>query len=266
MKIGFIGGGNMAEAILSAILRKDLASPGEISVSEIAPARRVYLDKAYEVATMEDNREAAAGKDIIILAIKPQSLADVLVRMKGQLKPDQLIISIIAGKSIATISAGLAHNCIVRSMPNTPAQISEGITVWTATPQVNARQKEWAASILGVMGMEIFVAEEKYLDMATAVSGSGPAYVFLFIESLVDAAVKLGFKPDIAQKLVLQTLLGSGHLLQKSGKTPGELRSMVTSRGGTTAEAIATFEQGGFADLVSQAVAAAYKRAQQLGS
>jgi pyrroline-5-carboxylate reductase len=266
MKIGFIGGGNMAEAILSAILRKNLAAPEDISVGEIVPARRVFLDKTYQVAVTEDNRVAAEGKDIIILAIKPQTLADAMAGLKGYVKSNQLVISIIAGKSIATIAGGLNHNCIVRSMPNTPAQIGEGMTVWTATPRVTDQQKQWTASILGVMGMEIFVDDEKYLDMATAVSGSGPAYVFLYVESMVAAAVKLGFTPSIAQKLVLQTLLGSGHLLQKSGKSPQELRRMVTSPGGTTAEAIATFEQGGFADLVSRAVTAAYEKAKKLGS
>jgi pyrroline-5-carboxylate reductase len=140
------------------------------------------------------------------------------------------------------------------------------MTVWTATPQVDARQKQWAAAILGGMGAEIFVDDEKYLDMATAVSGSGPAYVFLFVESMAGAAVKLGFTPEEAQKLVVQTLLGAAHLLQKSGKTPQELRRMVTSPGGTTAEAIAAFEKGGFAALVAQAVTAAYEKAKQLGS
>jgi pyrroline-5-carboxylate reductase len=265
MKIGFIGGGNMGEAILSAILKQNLALPEDIAVSDIAPARRVYLDKTYGVAVMDDNLEVAKGKDIVILAIKPQTLADAMTGMKGRLKSDQLVISIIAGKSIHTISTGLAHNCIVRSMPNTPAQIGEGITVWTATPQVNAQHKKWAASILSVMGMEIYAGEEKYLDMATAVSGSGPAYVFLFIESMVNAAVNLGFTPEVAQKLVMQTLLGSGHLLQKSGKTPQELRRMVTSPGGTTAEAVAVFEQGGFAGLVGKAITAAHEKAKKLG-
>jgi pyrroline-5-carboxylate reductase len=266
MKIGFIGGGNMAEAILSAVLRKNLAAPEDIAVSDIAAARRVYLDKAYEVTVMENNAEAASGKDIIILAVKPQVLGDVMTGMKGRLQKTQMVISIVAGKSIGTISGGLSHGCIVRSMPNTPAQIGEGITVWTATPQVTEQHKKWAASILGVMGTEIYADDEKYLDMATAVSGSGPAYVFLYIESMIDAAVKIGFSPEVAQKLVMQTLLGSAHLMQKSGKTPQDLRRMVTSPGGTTAEAIATFEAGGFAGLVAAAVTAAYEKAKKLGS
>jgi pyrroline-5-carboxylate reductase len=266
MKIAFIGGGNMAEAILSAILRQNLASPGDISVSDVDAAKRNALEQKYRVGVTGDNRKAIPGKDVIILAIKPQVLAEVMAGLKGHIKPEQLVISIIAGKSIPTLSSGLAHECLVRSMPNTPAQIGEGMTVWTTTPQVAAAQKQQASAILGVMGMEIYVDDEKYLDMATAVSGSGPAYVFLFVECLADAAVKLGFTAEVALKLVMQTLLGATHLLQKSGRTPQELRRMVTSPGGTTAEAVATFEKGGFADLVSRAVTAAYAKAKQLGS
>ena len=245
---------------------KQLASAGDITVSDMAEARRTYLEQKYQITVTPDNKQAIQNKDIVVLAIKPQNLADVMTGLKGLIKSTQLVISIIAGKSIRTISTGLDHGCIVRSMPNTPAQIGEGMTVWTATPQVTALQKKLAASILGVMGMEIYADDEKYLDMATAVSGSGPAYVFLFIESLTTAAEKLGFSPEVAQKLVMQTLLGSGHLLQKSGKTPQELRRMVTSPGGTTAEAISVFEAGGFADLVSKAVTAAHEKAQKLGS
>jgi pyrroline-5-carboxylate reductase len=266
MKIGFVGGGNMAEAILSSILIKELSRPEELMVSDVAETRRDYLQKRYHIAVTANNIEALKGQEIVILAVKPQVLNEVMAGLKNQLKDDQLVISIIAGKNINTLSSGLAHNCIVRSMPNTPAQIGEGMTVWTATPAVTPRQRRCAASILGVMGLEIAVDDEKYLDMATAVSGSGPAYVFLFVESLIAAAVQLGFTPEIAQKLVMQTLLGSSHLLQQSGKTAPELRRMVTSPGGTTAEAIATFEKGGFGQLVADAVKAAHTKAQKLGS
>jgi pyrroline-5-carboxylate reductase len=266
MKLVFIGGGNMAEAILSAILAKGLAQADEITVSDVVDSKRVSLKQKYQVAVTDNNIEAVKDKDIVILAVKPQIFAEVALQLKGQLKPGQLVISILAGKSIKTLSSGLAHDCVVRSMPNTPAQIGEGMTVWTATPQVQAHQKAWTASILGVMGQEISVDNEKYLDMATAVSGSGPAYVFLWVEAMTEAAVKLGFTPEVASKLVMQTLLGSAHLLQKSGKAPAELRRMVTSPGGTTAEAIATFEKGGFAQLVAEAVRAAHTKAQKLGS
>jgi len=151
-------------------------------------------------------------------------------------------------------------------MPNTPAQIGEGISVWAATDEVTEQQREWAGSILGVMGKEIYVDDEKYIDMATAVSGSGPAYLFLFVESLVDAAVHIGLPRQTAQEVVLQTVLGSGHLIQKSGKEPAELRRMVTSPGGTTAEALLRLEKGGFSELLLQAVSAAYDKAKRLGA
>jgi len=265
MKIAFIGGGNMAEAILSAVLKQKLASPNDITVSDIDAAKLINLEKKYQVKITADNRSAIEGKDIVLLAVKPQVLSEVMTVLKGQLKPSQLVISIAAGKSIQTIITGLNHRNLVRSMPNTPAQIGEGITVWTATPQVTEQQKKQAAAILGVMGAEVYVDEEKYLDMATAVSGSGPAYVFLFVEAMTAAAIKLGFSPEIAQKLVMQTLSGSSHLLQKSGQAPQELRRMVTSPGGTTAEAIYVFENGGFRELIDRAVTAAYEKARRLG-
>jgi pyrroline-5-carboxylate reductase len=243
-----------------------LATPEDVSVSDVLDSRLAYLEQKYKIAVLKENLKVVKDKEIVIFAIKPQTLSDVAAGLKGTFQERQLVISIIAGKSINTIQSGLAHNCLVRSMPNTPAQVGEGITVWTATPQVNDQQRKWTASILGVMGTEIYVAEEKYLDMATAVSGSGPAYVFLFIESLEAAAVKLGFAPEVAHQLVMQTLLGSAHLLQKSGKTPQELRQLVTSPGGTTAEAITVFEKGGFASLIEQAIAAAYEKAKKLGS
>jgi pyrroline-5-carboxylate reductase len=266
MKIAFIGGGNMAEAILSSVLAKGLAKAGEITVSDVMESKRVSLQQRYQVAVTDNNVEAIRGKEIVVLAVKPQVFAEVAPQLKGRLIPDQLIISILAGKSLQTLKSGLAHDCLVRSMPNTPAQIGEGLTVWTATPQVPLHQQRWAAAILGVMGVEICVDDEKYLDMATAVSGSGPAYVFLWVEAMIEAAVKLGFTPEVAQKLVMQTLLGAAHLLLKSGKPPAELRRMVTSPGGTTAEAIAAFERGGFNALVIQAVTAAYEKARKLGS
>ena len=201
MKIAFIGGGNMGEAMLSATIRKGVAMPGTAtSVSDISTVRRDHLGKEYDVVTTERNEEAARGKDVVVLAIKPQNLVEVMAELNGQLKSSQLVLSIIAGARIDTLRLGLSHGCIVRVMPNTPAQIGEGMSVWTATAEVTEQQKGWTGSILGAMGKEIFVDDEKYLDMATAVSGSGPAYVFLFVESLVDAAVHVGLPPEVAQE------------------------------------------------------------------
>jgi len=265
MKIAFIGGGNMGEAMLSAILDKGLSKPRGISVSDIDEARRQHLEQKYRVAVMGDNRLAANRGEVVVLAIKPQNLAGVMAELSGRLKPAQLVLSIIAGTTIQTLSSGLDHNRIVRAMPNTPAQIGEGISVWTATAEVTKQQRGWASSILSAIGKEIYVDDEEYIDMATAVSGSGPAYFFLFVEALVEAAVHIGLHRDVAQELVLQTMLGSGHLIQKSGKQPAELRRIVTSPGGTTADALFELEKGGFANLLTKAVSAAYNKAKKLG-
>lgn len=266
MKICFIGGGNMGEAMLSAVLDQGISTPEEISVSDVDESRRKHLAQKYGITAMADNRLATEGKNIIVLAIKPQNLADVMAKLFGRLEPTQPVLSIVAGARISTLRVGLNHRRIVRSMPNTPAQIGEGITVWTATDEVTASQKEQTGTILSAMGKEIYVDDEKYLDMATAISGSGPAYFFLFVESLIDSAVRIGLSRDVARELVLQTMLGSAHLIEKSGKSPAELRKMVTSPGGTTAEAILQFDKGGFNNLVTQAVTAAYNKAKKLGS
>jgi len=265
MKIAFIGGGNMGEAMLSAILDKELSTPEAISVSDIQESRRQHLGQRYGVAVTGSNQLAVEKADVVVLAIKPQNLAGVMAELNGQLKSSQLVLSIIAGARINTLCRGLNHGCVVRVMPNTPAQIGLGMSVWTATHEVTEQQRGWASSILGAMGKEIYVDDEQYIDMATAVSGSGPAYVFLFVEHLVEAAVHIGLPRDMAQELVLQTVLGSGQFLQKSGKSADELRRMVTSPGGTTAEALAEFERGRFSELVMQAVSAAYNKARKLG-
>ncbi len=265
MKVAFIGGGVMGEAILSAILDKGLTTPQAVCVSDIDEARCQHLGRRYGVAAMKSNLQAVEKADVVVLAIKPQNLVEVMAELNGQLKSSQLVLSIIAGARINTLCLGLNHSSIVRVMPNTPAQVGEGISVWTATAKVTPQQRGWVSSILGAMGKQIYVDDEKYIDMATAVSGSGPAYIFLLVESLVDAAVHIGLPRDVAQELVLETVVGSGRLIQKSGKAPAELRKMVTSPGGTTAEALLRLEEGGFSNLLLEAVTAAYNKAKRLG-
>ena len=260
MNIAFIGGGNMGEAMLSAILDKGLATPKDISVGDSSEERRKYLEEKYRVLVTADNRVVAGGADVIVLAIKPQHLAGMMPDLAGQPKASQLVISIIAGVTTDALHNGLRHNRIVRVMPNTPVQIGEGMSVWTATAEVTKKQKAWASSILQTIGKEIYVDDEKYLDMATALMGSGPAYFFLFVEALVEAGVKIGFTREVSQELVLQTMLGSGHLIEKSGKSPAELRWMVTSPGGTTAEALYHLEKGAVRAVISEAITAAYEK------
>jgi pyrroline-5-carboxylate reductase len=266
MKIAFIGGGAMGEAMLSAILGNKLALPTEITVSDLADARRHHLESQYGVVVTGHNQNAMEGADIMVLAVKPQNLDEIMTELGGQLKKGQLVLSIIAGARIDTLSHGLKHGPIVRAMPNTPARIGEGMSVWTAAKAVNSQQRQWTASILRAMGREIFVEDEKYIDMATAVSGSGPAYVFLMIESLVEAAINIGLPRNIAEELVLQTAIGAAHFAQKSDKSPAELREMVTSPGGTTAAALQKLSEGNFGEMLKQAVTAAFNRARELGS
>ncbi len=255
----------MGQAMLSAILNRGLATPPNIAVSDKNKERLKQLKGDFSVYITEDNLKAAARGDVVVLTIKPQDLADVMAELKGHLNPEQLVLSIVAGKGIKTLNQGLKHKAIVRAMPNTPAQIGRGMTVWTATAAVTEKQTASAISILGAMGEEIYVEDESVIDMATAVSGSGPAYVFLFMEALIDAAVDIGLPPDIARELVLQTVTGSAEYAAKSDKGLAQLRQMVTSPGGTTAEALEVFKKGGFSALVKQAIAAAYERAKQLG-
>ena len=266
MKIAFVGGGNMGEAMLAAVLEEGLATKGDTTtISDVSTVRRDHLHEKYSVFVTESNLEAISGKDIVILAVKPRNLAGVMAELGGKLKSGQVVLSIIAGARLDTLSRGLKHRCIVRAMPNTPAQVGEGMSVWTATTGVSEEQRGLVGAILGAMGAEIYVDDEKYLDMATAVSGSGPAYFFLMVESLIDAAVEVGLPRDTARKLVLQTMLGSSRFIQASGKEPAELRQMVTSPGGTTAQALEQFEKGQFTELVKRAVKAAYDKARQLG-
>ena len=201
----------------------------------------------------------------MVLAIKPQNTNEVFNKLKDSLKSEQLIVSIITGVRIDTLCKKLGHQCIVRVMPNTPAQVGMGMSGWTATGEVTEKQREWTRSILGAMGREIYFDDEKYLDMVTAVSASGPAYFFLFTECLADAAVDIGIPRKEAEELAAQTMLGAANLLDKSGETAAELRRKVTSKGGTTARALSVFGEGKLSSIVQQAVKAAYLRAKELG-
>jgi pyrroline-5-carboxylate reductase len=263
VRIAFIGGGAMGEAMIKCLLTKRVTMQQDMIVSDISPVRRELLSREYGLSAFANNREATAKADLIILAVKPQNLHQVMEEVKG-LGSKQLVLSIVAGATLSSLCEGLNHSSVVRAMPNMPAQIGEGMTIWTATAKTQQKQKELAQTVLGALGKEMYVADEKYLSMATALSGSGPAYVFLFIEALVDAGVHIGLPRDMAQELVLQTILGSTHTVEKTGKHPADLRNTVTSPGGTTAEALHQLEKGGFRPLLLEAVAAAYKKVKRL--
>jgi len=263
--IAFIGGGVMAEAMIGGLVEGKLVAPEHVIAGEPLEKRRAELESRYHIHTTPTNIDAIREAEIIVFAIKPQMLMRVLPELKGALREEQLVISIVAGGRIAALSEGLHHSAIVRSMPNTPAQIGEGLTVWTCTPVVTVPQRKKAAAVFQALGKEIFVDDEKYLDMATAVSGTGPTYTFLVLEALIDAAVHLGFSRDIAHDIVIETMLGSLLFALKSGKHPAELRNMVTSPGGTSAEAIYQMEKGALRTVLSKAVWAAYQKSRLLG-
>jgi pyrroline-5-carboxylate reductase len=263
--IALIGSGVMAEAILGSLLKKNFTTPERIRASEPRQERRLELEERYHILTFARNEEAVNNADVIILSVKPQRLQVVLKGLSGMIPPGSLVLSIVAGASIGTISSVLKHAAVIRSMPNTPAQIGEGITIWSVSAEVTPAQVEIGREILQAMGQEILVEEESYLDMGTALSGTGPAYVFLFMEALIDAGVHLGFPRYIAEQLVVQTLKGSVEYFKQNKAHPATLRNQVTSPGGTSAAALYYLEKAGFRTAISRAVWAAYERAQQLG-
>jgi len=265
LTLAFIGSGTMAEAMIQALLRAGEVTPEQIVASGPRIERGEELQTRYGVRVTTDNVTAASEADIVVLAVKPQVLLPVLAELRGHVQPAALVFSIVAGMPIATICAGLDHTAVVRTMPNTPAQIGEGMTVWTAAPAVTEPQRAQAQTILQTMGLEMYVTHEDALNMATAVSGTGPTYVFLLMEALVDAAVHLGFSRRQARLLVVQTVLGSVKFAQRSDLHLAQLRNMVTSPGGTSAEAIYQLEKGGMRTILSKAIWAAYKKSRLLG-
>ena len=263
-KITFIGPGVMAEAMIAGLIRQKLSKPENITASGPREERGAKLEKKYGIRSTTDNPSAVKHADVVVLSIKPQRLSEVMKGLKG-IPNEALVISIIAGANMKKIGTGLKHKAVVRSMPNTPGQIGEGITVWTSSKEVTDEQQEMARSILGALGDEVFVEDESYLDMATALSGSGPAYIFLLTEALIDAGVHMGFPRRIAEQLVLQTIKGSVSYYHHAERHPATLRNQVTSPGGTSAEALYYLEKAGFRTAISRAVWAAYQRSLELG-
>ncbi len=264
-RISVIGSGNMAGAMIGALLHKKELTPEQITASDPYPQQRQIVADKYQIAVTDQNSTAVADAEIVILSVKPQVLPAVMTELKGQIPGGSLVFSIVAGMPIKTIQTGLSHKAVIRTMPNTPAQISAGMTVWTASSEVSEEQRAQARVILEAMGKELYVEHEDSLNMATAVSGTGPTYVFLLAEALVDAAVHLGFSRRDARLIVLETIKGSVEFAIQSDLHLAQLRNMVTSPGGTSAEAIYQLEKGGMRTILSKAVWAAYQKSQLLG-
>ena len=267
-RLAFIGCGVMAESMIAGLVGQGLVAPEQIAGSHPREARRRELAEKYGIAMAESNAEAAAsvrdGKNsAVVLAVKPQRISHVLSDLKGT--ADGLIISIVAGTRIETITRELGTDRVVRAMPNTPSQIGAGITAWTCGEAVGADERSRVRRLLGALGKELYVETENMIDMATSLSATGPTYIFMVMEALTDAGVHLGFSREIAKELVQETMLGSVKFAMESHKHPAELRNMVTSPGGTSAEAIYQMEKGTLRTVLSKAVYAAYKRAVDLG-
>ncbi|NPV84631.1 MAG: pyrroline-5-carboxylate reductase [Anaerolineae bacterium] len=264
--ISIIGAGVMGEAMIGGLLRSRIAAAENILVSDPRLERGDELLERYGVHLVADNLSIAQkATGAVVLAVKPQQLRKVMAGLKGKIPENVPVLSIVAGASTDLICRGLEHTSVVRAMPNTPARIGEGVTVWYASPDVSSEQVGLVTQILRALGSEVQVDEERYLDMATALSGTGPAYVFLFMEAMIDAGVHLGFPRHIAKKLVLETLRGSVNFYDFRKEHPAELRNEVTSPGGTSAEALYYLEKAGFRTAISRAIWAAFERSQELG-
>ncbi len=265
LRIAVIGAGIMGEAMISGMLRQGLVPPQQIMATELRAERRDEIGARYGVQVTDDNVAAVHWAQVAVFAVKPQTLPRLLPELRGTLNDGELVLSIVAGAPIRHFAELLGHPQVVRSMPNTPAQIGEGMTVWTAAAAVTDQQRGWARTIVGSFGHEQYVDDETYLDMATALSGTGPAYFFLLLEAMVDAGVHLGFPRYMAEKLVMQTMIGSALYAQQSGKHLAELKNGVTSPGGTTAAALYELERGGLRTVLTDAIWAAYRRSSELG-
>ena len=269
-KIAFVGCGVMAEAMVAGVLRKNLVGAEQITATHPRENRRKELRDKYGIQTFESNAEAIETikrekNSVVALCVKPQRLSGVLQELGGIVSPDQIVLSIIAGARVETIADALDNRKIVRAMPNTPSQIGAGITAWTCSEEINDAERANIKSLLTALGKEIYVPNENMIDMATSLSATGPTYIFMVMEALTDAGVHLGFSRETSKELVQETMLGAVLFAMESHKHPAELRNMVTSPGGTSAEAIYQMEKGGLRTVLSKAVYAAYQRAVALG-
>lgn len=269
-KLAFIGCGVMAESIIAGLLRKNLVAAEQIVATHPRLTRRRELAEKYGIEVFEDNAEAVRQirvneNSIVALCVKPQRLKGVLEELKDTVSQSQIVLSIIAGAKIETISEALNNKKIVRTMPNTPSQIGAGITAWTCDENVGETERAQIKALLTALGKELFVETENMIDMATSLSATGPTYIFMVMEALTDAGVHLGFSRETSKELVQETMLGSVLFAIESHKHPAELRNMVTSPGGTSADAIYQMEKGGLRTVLSKAVYAAYSRAVALG-
>ncbi len=255
----------MGSAIVRGVLAANIVSASSITVSDPGPEARAEFIRIHRITTVDVNRAAIVDAEMIVLAVKPQTMPTVLHDLRGIVAPNQTILSVAAGVTLDAIANGLSHPHIVRAMPNTPAQIGAGVTVWIAAPSVDAERRQQVQLVLGALGKAFEVTDENMLDMATALSGSGPGYVFLFLEALIDAGVHVGMTRALSSALATETVIGTAMMARETGMHPAALRNMVTSPAGTTAAGVAELESGALRAIVDRAVQAAYARSRALG-
>jgi pyrroline-5-carboxylate reductase len=265
MRVAIVGAGVMAEAMIAGLLADKAVAPARLVASHPRRDRRELLAARHGIAVVTRNADAVPGADIVALAVKPQMLRSVMREVGPALEKGQVVLSIVAGATLRTLTTGLDHSAVVRAMPNTPSQIRRGITVWTASSACTGRQRELARSVLRAIGSEKEVGDETFVAMATALSGTGPTYLFAVMEALIDAGVHMGFPRELAHDLVVETLIGSAEYAAQSELHPAQLRNAVTSPGGTSAAAIYELEKGRLRTVLSDAVWAAYRRTEELG-
>ncbi len=258
----------MAESMIAGLLRMSIVEPGQIAASHPRSARREELKAKHGIEVFEKNEDAVSALPLdgtVVLSVKPQRLPVAMADIESVIGNGHLVVSIVAGATVETLTEKLGCTHVVRAMPNTPSQIGAGMTAWTCSESVTDEQRELVKTILGALGMELYVETENMIDMATSLSATGPTYIFMVMEALTDAGVHLGFSREVSKQLVQQTMLGSVQFAIESHKHPAELRNMVTSPGGTSAEAIYQMEKGSLRTVLSKAVYSAYKRAVDLG-
>jgi len=261
----FIGSGVMAEAMIKGLIAQAHVLPNKITASGPRVERGTELEARYAIHVTTNNLAAINDASVVVLSVKPQMLHRVMEQLSGKISAKALVLSIVAGAKIETIASMLQHRPIARAMPNTPAQIGLGMTVWACSESLTSAQHDQAQAVFGSFGEEVFVNDERYLDMATALSGTGPAYVFIFMEAMVDAGVHMGFSRRVAEQLVYQTVRGSVEYARQANRHLATLRNQVTSPGGTSAEALYQIEKGSLRTVISRAIWAAYQKSRRLG-
>ncbi len=262
--IGFIGGGNMAEALIKGIVRSQKSEVrSEIFVAEPREDRRKYLELTYGVKLTEKNRDVASASNIIILAVKPQNVEAVLDEIAGVVSEDKTVVSIAAGITLSYLQSKLKTKKIIRVMPNTPAIVQEGMSVMSMCECFTDKDIAAVREIFMSVG-QVLILPEKYMNAVTALSGSGPAFIAFFTEAMTEAGIKMGLRKEDASELAIQTLIGTAKIIE-TGMPPEKLREMVTSPGGTTSAGLKTLDEKGFKDVVAAAIEAATNRAMELG-